>query len=227
MPGWGRAGWADHQTRPSRPRARVSDGRPDGNGWAAKPDDQHGPLVRNRGDTIPPRGRLRNGQAQSFRIRSIEQQAREPARHVRCRASNTETRGRGISRLRATQCWSERRQSAPKCATSFPQKSPMARSSAMWRRGAVMIETVRPIDETTRAEVKFRRVEIAGRRIHAQRVGSPDGRGSLGRADRSRIEHQLRKESRAVLGGSISRFAVSLRYLHPNRALIRIGLVAF
>ena len=33
-----------------------------------------------------------------------------------------------------------------------------------------MIETVGPIDEATGGEVKFGRVEIAGRRIHAKCV---------------------------------------------------------
>ena len=36
--------------------------------------------------------------------------------------------------------------------------------------GAVMIEAVGPIREALRAEMKFGGVEIAGRRIHAQRV---------------------------------------------------------
>src|SRR5437899_13072527 len=71
-----------------------------------------------------------------------------------------------------------------------------------------MIEAIGPIDQTSRAEVKFGRMEITGRRIYAQRVDSSGGRDSLGRANRGRIEHQLRKEFRTVPRQSISRFAL-------------------
>jgi len=47
-----------------------------------------------------------------------------------------------------------------------------------------MIEAIGPIDQTSRAEVKFGRMEITGRRIYAQRVDSSGGRNSLGRANR-------------------------------------------
>jgi len=43
-------------------------------------------------------------------------------------------------------------------------------------------------------------VQITGRWIHAQRVPVSGGRNALGRADRSGIEEQLRKERRAVSG---------------------------
>src|SRR6266849_9731560 len=70
-----------------------------------------------------------------------------------------------------------------------------------------MIKAIGPIDQTSRAEVKFGRVEITGGWIDAQRVDSSGGRDSLGRANRGGIEHQLRKKFRAVPRQSISCFA--------------------
>ena len=52
-----------------------------------------------------------------------------------------------------------------------------------------MIEAIGPIDQASRAEVKFGRMEIAGRGIDAQRVDGSGGRDSLGRANRGGIEH--------------------------------------
>jgi hypothetical protein len=76
------------------------------------------------------------------------------------------------------------------------------------RGRAVMIETIGPTGQSSRAKVKFGRMEIAGRRIDAQRVDSSGGRDSLGRANRGGLEHQLRKEFRAVPRGSIPCFAL-------------------
>src|SRR5579862_1656598 len=56
-------------------------------------------------------------------------------------------------------------------------------------RGTVMIEAIGPADQSLRAKVKFGGVEIAGGRIHAQRVDGSSGRDSLGRANRSGIKH--------------------------------------
>src|ERR1700723_14751 len=70
-----------------------------------------------------------------------------------------------------------------------------------------MIKAIGPIDQTSRAEVKFGRMEITGRRIDAQREDSSGGRDSFGRANGGGIEHQLRQEFRTVPRQSISCFA--------------------
>ena len=70
-----------------------------------------------------------------------------------------------------------------------------------------MIEAIGPTDQSLRAKVKFGGMEIAGRRIHAQRVGGSGGRDSLGRANRSGIKQQLRKEFRTIPSQGISCFA--------------------
>jgi hypothetical protein len=71
-----------------------------------------------------------------------------------------------------------------------------------------MIETIEPPCQSSRAKVKFGRMEISGRRIDAQSVSIPSRWDSFRRADRGGIEHQLRQEFRTVPSGSISCFAV-------------------
>jgi hypothetical protein len=68
------------------------------------------------------------------------------------------------------------------------------------RRGTVMIQPIGPLLQASCEEVEFGRVQIPGGWIHAQRVPVSGGRNALGRADRSGIEQQLRKERRAVAG---------------------------
>ena len=70
-----------------------------------------------------------------------------------------------------------------------------------------MIEAIGPTDQSSCAKVKFGWMEIAGRRIDAQRVDSSCGRNSFGRANRGGIEHQLHKEFRTVRCKGISYFA--------------------
>src|SRR5450631_4219935 len=66
------------------------------------------------------------------------------------------------------------------------------------RRGTVMIEAAGPLLQAPCEEVKLGRMQITGGWIHAQSVPVSGGRNELGRADRSGIEQQLRKEGRAV-----------------------------
>ena len=70
-----------------------------------------------------------------------------------------------------------------------------------------MIETVGPVKETSRAEVKLGWVQIAGRRVDAQRVRAAGGRDPFGRADRSGVEKQLREECRSIRGKCVPGFA--------------------
>src|ERR1700691_4548458 len=57
-----------------------------------------------------------------------------------------------------------------------------------------MIKAIGPIDQSARAEVKFGRMEITGRRIDAQRVDSSGGRDSFGRANGGGKEHNCRQQ---------------------------------
>ena len=66
------------------------------------------------------------------------------------------------------------------------------------RGGTVMIQPIGPLLQAPCEEVEFGRVQIPGGWIHAQRVPVSGGRNALGRANRSGIEQQLRKERRAV-----------------------------
>ena len=63
-----------------------------------------------------------------------------------------------------------------------------------------MIQPIGPLLQAACEEVKFGRMQIPGGWIHAQCVPVSGGRNALGRADRSGIEQQLRKERRAVTG---------------------------
>src|ERR1700739_4376561 len=60
--------------------------------------------------------------------------------------------------------------------------------------GAVVIETVGPIDESKGAEMKFGGVEVARRGIDAKSVSVACGGYALGGANRGRIKHQLREK---------------------------------
>ena len=61
-----------------------------------------------------------------------------------------------------------------------------------------MIQPVGPLLQASGEEVKFGRMQIPGGWIHAQRVPVTGGRNALGRANRSGIKQQLRKERRSV-----------------------------
>ena len=67
-----------------------------------------------------------------------------------------------------------------------------------------MVEAIGPVNESPGAEVEFGGVKIAGRRIDAQRVGAFGCGNSLGRADRSGVEKQLRKKCRPVRGNRVT-----------------------
>ena len=66
-----------------------------------------------------------------------------------------------------------------------------------------MIEPVGPLVQAPCEEVKLGRMQITGGWIHAQSVPISGGRNALGRADRSGIEQQLRKEGRTVAAGVV------------------------
>src|SRR5580704_16356584 len=66
------------------------------------------------------------------------------------------------------------------------------------RRGTVVIQSIRPLLQAAREEVKLSRMQIAGGWIHAQRIPVSGGWNQLGRANRSGIENQLRKKSRTI-----------------------------
>ena len=68
------------------------------------------------------------------------------------------------------------------------------------RGRTVMIQSIGPLLEAAREEVKFGRMQISGGWIHAQRIPVSGGWNALGRADRSGIEKQLREERWHHLG---------------------------
>ena len=89
------------------------------------------------------------------------------------------------------------------------------------RRGTVMVQPIGPLLQAPCEEVEFGRVQIPGGWIHAQRVPVAGGRNALGRADRSGIEQQLRKERRAVAGGCGAETTVE----HIERRHFRCGRI--
>src|SRR5205807_1409090 len=68
------------------------------------------------------------------------------------------------------------------------------------RRGPVMIQAIGPLLQVACEEVELGGVQIPGGWIDAQRIPVSGGWNALGRANRSGIEEQLRKERRAVSG---------------------------
>src|SRR5690242_7861982 len=63
-----------------------------------------------------------------------------------------------------------------------------------------MVQAIRPICHAPCYEVELRRVQIPGRRIHAQRVLISGGWDALRCANRSGVEQQLREERWAIAG---------------------------
>src|ERR1700704_542157 len=76
-----------------------------------------------------------------------------------------------------------RRDSGP-AHVEFPSRALLSHV----RRGTIVVQAVPPVSEAAGDEVKFGRMEIAGRGIHPQRVFVSGGWNAFGGADRRGIK---------------------------------------
>ena len=84
-----------------------------------------------------------------------------------------------------------------------------------------MIQPIGPILQAPREEVELGGVQIPGGGIHAQSVTISGRRNEFGRANRSAIEEQLRKECRAIASRGSPRESLQ----HVERWYSRAGWV--
>src|SRR6266851_1912619 len=81
-----------------------------------------------------------------------------------------------------------------------------------------MIQSIRPLLQASREEVEFRRMQIARRRIHTQRILVTGRQDPLGGANCGGVEQKLREED-----GSINGRRTAIRILKHGSATDSFG----